>query len=703
MSDNEPERVSLEVAKSVASDVCNAIDAFNSESDSSAVLADRVDKFWAAIFAANSRLLTDNVAGNACGTVTAVEYVIDACYHDGMIRKSQECGTNVGDRLDSSATPASPRIMLLRDELRSFVDGTSYGRHQWCIQHEIDLTWQNRRHYIATRRNRRIAAVTDPPDGPFVVLTEVEHRQKAEYHRKAKRAKANEIANAIQPFGHKRQQIQPCSSAKRKESPVQPYVLQPQHWDNRPVLFRDANKGDCKISFCTWIKNRLWQFKQVFETNLKRIGPDHEWVIVDCGSDDGFNEWVTPRIAGHLNVKLFHHPVDAVHLARLKNVAHRLATGDVLVNLDADNFIGPGFVDYVLANREPKKVFHIWFQNATTGTCGRTAFNRDEFFAVGGYNNELTPGPWDELDLINRARAFGCHIIDESDANIVGGDIVNDKSETMNHIQDHRTYRELNDINESISQGNVSKGRLIANTSTTPSLAHFCFGMKPDFGGKPFSLVHEKCIQSIMRYFDRAMMHCMYEPTCESWQRIKISLGNRLVVRHVKRPLLDSDHVAHLADVVRLQALYEYGGAYFDCDVFVDRDPSELLTDQFTIAKENQWALCNAVMFSPPGQPFVKACADAFATDFRRGEWIQTSCLYPMELSKRLPIRILPRETFFKHTYQDLQKLFASESIPEDSFGVHLWETCSWDGYLSKGILPKFMQSEAGDSSSEAT
>jgi hypothetical protein len=48
------------------------------------------------------------------------------------------------------------------------------------------------------------------------------------------------------------------------------------------------------ISYCSQVKNRLYQFKQTVGLNLEHIAKNKntEWVIVDCGSTDGLYNYM---------------------------------------------------------------------------------------------------------------------------------------------------------------------------------------------------------------------------------------------------------------------------------------------------------------------------------------------------------------------------------------------------------------------------
>lgn len=89
-----------------------------------------------------------------------------------------------------------------------------------------------------------------------------------------------------------------------------------------------------------------------------------------------------------------------------------------------------------------------------------------------------------------------------------------------------------------------------------PNIFHFVFGMSPDFGGKPFSLVHYLAVRSAVELNkpEAALFHYQYEPAGEWWEKAKPLLK----LNKISSPDSVSDnklyHVAHKADVLRLRA-----------------------------------------------------------------------------------------------------------------------------------------------------
>lgn len=223
------------------------------------------------------------------------------------------------------------------------------------------------------------------------------------------------------------------------------------------------------ISFCTWIKLRTYQLREVIETNLRNLG-DNEWVIVDCnlpGEDPDLDE-LLDRFKGDSRLRVIKEPQEHVHMSRLKNLAHAYARGDILVNLDADNAIGDKFVETIERECLEGTVVHAWLGQWTDGTCGRIAIHRTDFEALGGYDEALGPIGYDDLDLLHRAKAMQLHFETITDPAVVGWAIKNTHDDSMVHIDPAITtrYNDMNAANHVMSEDNIKAGRLKANQAT---------------------------------------------------------------------------------------------------------------------------------------------------------------------------------------------------------------------------------------------
>jgi hypothetical protein len=225
-----------------------------------------------------------------------------------------------------------------------------------------------------------------------------------------------------------------------------------------------------------------------------------------------------------------------------------------------------------------------------------------------------------------------------------------------------------------------------------PKILHYVFGMASDFGGKPWSLVHHVCLKSAVERIkpDQVFLYYEYEPT-GPWWKLSQSLVTLVKIAAPReifgRPLA---HVAHQADVVRLQKLIEHGGIYLDADVLVQRSFDDLL-DHSTVlgleGKSGEWGLANAVILAEPQAPFLKRWLAEYKTFRSKGRdefWNEHSVHLPSQMARKFPteITVLSHKAFYWPLWTDehLKLIFESANeIPQDeTYANHLWEAKAW-------------------------
>ena len=163
-----------------------------------------------------------------------------------------------------------------------------------------------------------------------------------------------------------------------------------------------------KISFCTNCKGRLWQLEQTIFKNMSMLEDDCEMVLLDYQSPDGLEEFIRTHFDAELTsgkLKYFKLMHDYNYsCAYAKNVVHRLATGTILFNLDADNFIQPGLVDELRGLRKNKILHHITKSTPIdSGSFGRIGYHAEAFHRLNGYRESIIGMGADDGDLISRA------------------------------------------------------------------------------------------------------------------------------------------------------------------------------------------------------------------------------------------------------------------------------------------------------------
>lgn len=214
-------------------------------------------------------------------------------------------------------------------------------------------------------------------------------------------------------------------------------------------------------SLCTTCRGRLRHLRLTLGPNLHAAsGRVAQVVLLDANSPDGLADYVRA-----------HHEADVrcgrllfaseqtsprFHIARAKNVAHCLGVGDMLVNVDADNFVTPEYLDELdAAFGGGAELVRHW--------PGRIAVRRELFHRLRGYDESFMHGyGYDDCDLEDRARAAGAACVrrpmpagwslDHGDAERAGSG----QPPGLGIWDSVAVHREM-------SRANVAAGRLAAN------------------------------------------------------------------------------------------------------------------------------------------------------------------------------------------------------------------------------------------------
>lgn len=171
--------------------------------------------------------------------------------------------------------------------------------------------------------------------------------------------------------------------------------------------------------------NRGDHLRQTLNQNIRDNAhyDNHEFVILDYGSSDGVSQWVCENFAEKMKkgiVKLFRtDEPKKFHPAHAKNMSHRISSGDVVCNLDADNFTGVDFaffIDHVMRGRRnrigynpyPHKIkSSVLLSMEMRGTFGRMFLFREHFDALGGYDEDIHGYGKEDTDFLERAVRSG--------------------------------------------------------------------------------------------------------------------------------------------------------------------------------------------------------------------------------------------------------------------------------------------------------
>jgi glycosyltransferase involved in cell wall biosynthesis len=189
-------------------------------------------------------------------------------------------------------------------------------------------------------------------------------------------------------------------------------------WDG---VFRGEISREYRISLCTTCMGRLYDLKKTLPANIKhnRAYPNVEFVVLDYNSKDGLGEWMRENMMAHIESgRVAYYRTEeptSFSMAHSRNIAFKVASGDIVNNVDADNYTmnkEAGVPEECFAARLnrfandcPEKVI---FAKGRRSMHGRIGFYKKEFIELlGGYNEDLEGYGHDDHDLVRRAWRLG--------------------------------------------------------------------------------------------------------------------------------------------------------------------------------------------------------------------------------------------------------------------------------------------------------
>lgn len=242
-----------------------------------------------------------------------------------------------------------------------------------------------------------------------------------------------------------------------------------KYWDDWIYwngCFTKPVKKYYKISICTTCMDRLFTLKEVFPVNIKDNldYPNLEYVILDYNSKDNLSKWIKNNMMQYIESGLLNYyrttEPKYYSMSHSRNVAFKLAQGEIVNNVDADNYTNPGFVHYInrLANEHPKKAI---FAKGKRLLRGRIGFYKNEFMDIlGGYDEDMEGYGYDDKDLFNRAMCSGFMLMWYGGAYVRR--IKTPKSMVGKNMKNPK-WRETEKINKEISDRKLEKRIYKAN------------------------------------------------------------------------------------------------------------------------------------------------------------------------------------------------------------------------------------------------
>jgi len=167
-----------------------------------------------------------------------------------------------------------------------------------------------------------------------------------------------------------------------------------------------------KISFCIVCMNRTIHLKQTLLKNIEQnlSYNNIEFVLLDYNSTDGLESWIKNNFTNYLNKGILRYfkttKPQSFHRSHSRNVAMKLGTGDILCNLDADNFLGEDFAFFVNYNFNFKSDIFLT-SGLNNGSYGKVCVRKNDFHKIRGYDEKMSGWGYEDNDLFYRLEKIG--------------------------------------------------------------------------------------------------------------------------------------------------------------------------------------------------------------------------------------------------------------------------------------------------------
>ena len=159
--------------------------------------------------------------------------------------------------------------------------------------------------------------------------------------------------------------------------------------------------------------NRMIDSKHTLVENIdnNKDYDNVEFLLLDYNSSDGLGDWVKSDMMRYIDegILIYYRTEGQKYyqLSHSKNVAFRLGSGDIVMNVDADNYLPNGFASLInkMANQIDEKVCFAADHHRLRGMLG--FYKKDFVDTLGGYSEDIYGyGPCDR-DIYNRSVISG--------------------------------------------------------------------------------------------------------------------------------------------------------------------------------------------------------------------------------------------------------------------------------------------------------
>lgn len=174
------------------------------------------------------------------------------------------------------------------------------------------------------------------------------------------------------------------------------------------------------ISLCTVSMNRLFTLKETLPGNIacSKKYPNVEVILLDYNSSDGLETWVKENCLQYIEEGILSFYSIIAPLPRYfshshsRNIAFRLASGNIICNINADYHVGENILGYVsneMSATDPLALIAD-LNESDRDNIGRICLRKTDFHTIGGFDEGFKGYGYEDIDLSMRLKMSGVRL-----------------------------------------------------------------------------------------------------------------------------------------------------------------------------------------------------------------------------------------------------------------------------------------------------
>jgi hypothetical protein len=237
--------------------------------------------------------------------------------------------------------------------------------------------------------------------------------------------------------------------------------------DEEPLKCLTSADKYYRISICTTCMNRTYDLVKTLPLNIldNFTYPRVEFVVLNYNSQDDLDDFMRERMQPYMDLGILKYAKTVepqfYDMGHSRNVAFKIASGEIVNNVDADNFIGKGFVETLnqLAHMRPEKAV---FAKGKRMLHGRLGMYKKEFIELGGYDEDLDGYGADDASLLYRAMALDYKLMWWSDLGRFSDRIKTSRRDKVANME-NKNWKQTEEANKAINFKKLEDGVRVVN------------------------------------------------------------------------------------------------------------------------------------------------------------------------------------------------------------------------------------------------